>query len=72
MKLPKVSYLTLMFLLSACATPVTTLADKKGDTITCGGGTAGSVWGGLIGYTIQEGHDKECVDHYKDEGYKIK
>lgn len=62
----------LLFLLSGCATPVTTLVNKHGDVVTCGGGTAGSVTGGLIGYTIQEGHDKDCVDNYKEQGYIIR
>lgn len=65
--------LLVLFLLalSACATPVTALSNKQGNLVTCGGGTAGSVAGGLIGYSIQEGHDKECVDQYKAKGYKI-
>lgn len=58
-------------LLAACATPVTTLKNRQGDVVTCGGGTAGSIAGGLVGYTIQEGHDKDCVDQYKAQGYSI-
>lgn len=61
----------ILLLLTGCATPVTTLSNKQGDIVTCGGGTAGSVAGGLIGYTIQEGNDKECVDAYKAKGYRI-
>lgn len=62
----------LIFLaLAGCATPVTTLSNKGGDVVTCGGGTAGSLAGGLIGYTIQEGHDKDCVEVYKSKGYKV-
>lgn len=61
----------LLLVLTGCATPLTTLSNKNGDAVTCGGGTAGSLTGGLIGYTIQEGHDKECVDRYKSQGYKI-
>lgn len=62
----------ILFLLSGCATPVTTLSNKHGDIVTCGGGTAGSIAGGLVGYTIQEDHDKDCVDQYKTQGYAIK
>lgn len=64
--------LLILFLLAGCATPTTTLVDKHGDVVQCGGGVAGSVTGGLIGYTIQEGHDKDCVNNYKAQGYIIK
>lgn len=63
-------YILLLFL-AGCTTPTTVLSNKHGDIATCGGGTAGSIAGGLIGYTIQEGHDKDCVDEYKAKGYKI-
>jgi len=58
------------FFLAACATPVTTM-QKGNSVVTCGGGTAGSLTGGLVGYTIQEGHDQDCVKAYATQGYKI-
>ena len=58
-------YTLLLLLLAACATPTTVLKNSDGDVVTCGGGTAGSLTGGLIGYTIQEGHDKDCVSQYQ-------
>jgi hypothetical protein len=61
----------LTIFLASCATPVTILKNKQGDVVSCGDGTAGSIAGGLIGYTIQEGHDKDCVDQYKAQGYSI-
>lgn len=64
-------YLIALFLLAGCATPQTILQNKDGDIVTCGGGTAGSLSGGLIGYNIQEGHDRECVDDYMRKGYKM-
>lgn len=64
-------YLLLLILLSACATPTTIMRSSSGNEVTCGGGTAGSIAGGLVGYTIQEGHDQDCVKHYAQKGYKI-
>lgn len=64
-----ISIITLL-LLSACATPVTTLVNKQGNIVNCGGGTAGSLTGGLVGYTIQESHDQDCVASYRAQGYK--
>lgn len=61
----------ILLLLTGCATPVTTLSNKRGDVVTCGGGRTGALVGGFIGYTIQEGNDKDCVDAYKSNGYKI-
>jgi hypothetical protein len=61
--------LLMFLLLTACATPETILRDKLGNVVVCGGGTAGSIAGGLIGYRIQEGHDQECVQSYKAQGY---
>ncbi len=62
--------ISIVLLLSGCATPVTILKGKTGEVVNCGGGTAGS-FGGLVGYAIQESHDKECVDAYKAQGYKV-
>lgn len=56
--------------LTACATPVTVL--KKDNTVaTCGGGTVGSIFGGVIGYNIQKRHDLDCIKEHADYGYKI-
>ncbi len=64
-------YLPLFLLLCACATPQTILHNKKGDVVTCGGGTAGSIAGGMVGYSIQKDNDKECIEGYKKRGYSI-
>ncbi len=61
-----------LFLLTACATPQTILRDEKtGQTVVCGGGTAGSIAGGMIGYSIQKDNDATCIKDYKKVGYKI-
>lgn len=62
-------YLILLLVLTGCSTPVTLLKNKQGNVVSCGGGTVGSIAGGLVGYTIQEGHDKDCVDLYRTQGY---
>ena len=62
--------LVLLLTLSACSTPLTTLSKGK-DVQQCGGGTAGSMFGGFTGYRIQEGHDAECVERLKAQGYKV-
>lgn len=67
----RISYVSILLLLAACATPQTILQNKKGDTVTCGGSSTGSVAGGMIGYGIQKDNDKECVAQYKKQGYKI-
>jgi hypothetical protein len=62
----------LLMVLAACATPTTFLKNEKtGETVACGGGTAGSVAGGLIGYHIQKSNDKDCVNEYKSKGFTI-
>lgn len=61
--------LILLLVLSGCATPVTMLKNKQGEVVSCGGGVAGSIAGGLYGYTLQESHDKDCVNLYRAEGY---
>lgn len=61
----------ILLLLTGCATPITTLSNKQGDVVTCGGGKGGSIVGGLIGYTIEESQDKDCVDAYKAKGFGI-
>lgn len=59
-----------VLILSACSTPITTM-QKGNSVVNCGGGTAGSITGGLIGYNIQEGNDHDCVVGYAHQGYKI-
>jgi len=68
----KKSILILLLCLTACATPTTVLRNAKtGETATCGGGTAGSVAGGMVGYSIQKSNDKDCVNNYKSKGFTI-
>lgn len=62
--------MVLLLGLASCATPVTTM-EKGTIVINCGGGTAGSFFGGFLGYTIQEGHDHDCVAQHASNGYKI-
>jgi hypothetical protein len=59
----------LIVLLAGCATPQTLLENKSHDVVSCGGGTAGSLAGGLIGYNIQKDHDNECIQSYIAKGY---
>lgn len=63
-------YLALALVLSSCSTPLTTM--KKGNSVvTCGGGSAGAIAGGFIGYKIQESNDADCVKDYASKGYQI-
>lgn len=63
-------YITILLLLSACSTPLTTL--KHGNqVVTCGGGVTGSMAGGIIGYHIEKGADEDCVNTYKANGFKV-
>ncbi|MFO1243482.1 MAG: hypothetical protein U1E36_09875 [Rickettsiales bacterium] len=65
-------YIPLLLLLCACATPETVLQNKAtGETITCGGGTAGSIAGGMVGYSIQKDNDKKCIEEHKAKGFVI-
>ena len=58
--------------ITGCATPFVTLHnDKTGDTQTCGGGTAGSIAGGMIGYSMQRNSDNECIAALKAKGYHV-
>jgi hypothetical protein len=61
-------YLPLLLLLTACATPTTTLHDKQGKEVTCGGHMTD---GGMLWYRIQESNDQDCVKNYVSQGYKI-
>lgn len=65
-----VKYLLVLLLVTACATPQTVL-QKDGKVVTCGGGTAGSIAGGMVGYSIQKNNDKDCVENYKKQGFAI-
>lgn len=57
--------------LCACATPVTMLKnDQTGQVARCGGGVAGSVAGGLIGYSIEKDSDSKCIADYEAQGFK--
>lgn len=56
---------------TGCATPVTMLKnDATGQVARCGGDTGASMAGGLIGYTIQEGSDQDCVRDFELQGFK--
>lgn len=58
--------------LSACATPITTLKHPKTEqVVTCGGGMAGSIAGGMVGYSIQQDNDAACIKSYEQSGFVI-
>jgi lambda repressor-like predicted transcriptional regulator len=42
----------------------------KNQVARCGGGTAGSVAGGLIGYSIEKDSDANCVRDFEAKGFK--
>lgn len=68
----KTCSMALILLLAACATPFVTLHnDKTGRTETCGGGTGGSLAGGMIGYSIQRNGDNDCITALKAQGYHV-
>jgi hypothetical protein len=57
--------------LTGCATPVVMLKnDQTGQIARCGGGTAGSVAGGLMGYSIEKDSDAQCVRDYEAKGFR--
>lgn len=58
-------------ILTACATPITTLQNDKGQTVSCGGSSAASVGGGVIGYHLQKAEDRQCVTNFSAMGFKI-
>lgn len=62
--------LLISLLLSGCSTPLTTMQNGN-SVVSCGGGTVGSLIGGLIGYHIQERNDHDCVVKYANDGYKV-
>lgn len=59
-----------LLILTACATPVTTL-QKNNKSVSCGGSKTGSWTGGVIGYHVQKGYDQDCVKRYLEEGYTV-
>lgn len=61
--------LILLLLLAGCATPQTILRNKDNDFATCGGGVGGSVWGGMIGYSLQKSDDDRCVRNFISQGF---
>lgn len=64
--------LALPLLLSACATPVTTLKNPAtGQVARCGGERSGSAAGGLIGYEMQKNDAEKCVKAYKKQGFNV-
>ena len=64
----RIAIIATCLLLTACATPITTLTAKDGKTISCGGSRAGSMSGGLLGYAINKSMDDECVKKAKAQG----
>lgn len=68
----RIFLLTSILLLAGCATPTMTMKNERtGQVSTCGGGVAGSVAGGMIGYSIQRNNDQKCIDALKSQGFKI-
>lgn len=63
-------YILCLLLLSACATPVTVM-QRQDDVVTCGGGHQWSTALGWAGYHIEQHYDRECVEDYNSQGYKI-
>jgi hypothetical protein len=63
-------YILYLFILSACATPVTTM-QRNGDVVSCGGEREWSAALGYAGYNIQRSHDRDCVDGYRQQGYSV-
>lgn len=69
---PTAILIALPLLLAACSTPTTTMQHPKTkQVVTCGGGMAGSVVGGMVGYSIQQDNDADCVKNYQDAGFKV-
>lgn len=66
-------YLILPIILSltACSTPKTVLRASNGQVAVCGGDMSSSIAAGAIGYYLQKNVDKECVDTYVKNGFKI-
>ena len=57
--------------LTGCATPVVMLKNTQtGQIARCGGGTRGSVAGGVIGYSIEKDSDEKCIRDYEAQGFR--
>ena len=42
---------------------------ETGQVAQCGGSATGSLVGGVVGYHIQKGNDKKCVNEYLKQGF---
>jgi uncharacterized protein YcfJ len=62
-------YALVLLLLAGCATPETVLIGPKGEIISCGGSSVGSLTGGMIGYHIQKSLDESCVNEHLAKKY---
>ncbi len=57
--------------LTACTTPRTMLRHPgTGQVVSCGGNTSSSIVGGVIGYSIQQNSDENCVNSYRAQGFQ--
>lgn len=63
--------LPLILLTTACATPKTVLKSDKGQVVMCGGDRSSSASLGMIGYYLQKQVDKDCVNVFKKNGFKV-
>jgi len=62
---------TVVVILAGCATPVVMLKhDATGQIVRCGGGTTGSIAGGLIGHNLEKSSDAACVRDFEARGFK--
>lgn len=69
----KITLVSLFFALglAGCATPTVMLKNKTtGQIARCGGGAAGSMAGGLIGYNIEKANDENCIRDFEAKGFK--
>jgi hypothetical protein len=67
----RVLIVSLMLVLTACATPVVMLEHSAtGQVARCGGGNTGSMAGGLIGYHIEKSNDEACIADYLNRGFR--
>ncbi|MEM7468710.1 MAG: hypothetical protein AAF387_17720 [Pseudomonadota bacterium] len=42
---------------------------ETGQVAQCGGSATGSLVGGVVGYHIQKGNDRKCVNEYLKQGF---
>lgn len=57
--------------LAGCATPAVMLKNEtNGQIARCGGGSTGSMAGGVIGYNIEKANDEKCVRDFEAQGFK--